>query len=111
MLLPINGGRDRMAPLRSYNPSAALVDWAAEQYNVNALHDSVLGQFIDYYLEHNRLPFDIEAAYRKWIRIEGRNADRDAARTGRGLGAPEDAAEVASREAAFADAMQRRARQ
>jgi hypothetical protein len=73
----VKGGGDRNAPRRRYNPSAALVEWASEQYGVTALDDAVLGGFIDWHLEHARLPGNgsfeaIEAAYRRWIRREPR---------------------------------------
>ena len=58
LLLPINGGGQRMAPLRRYNPPDALADFAA-QLGINARADSVLGEFIDYYLERGVLPEDI----------------------------------------------------
>jgi hypothetical protein len=77
LLPPINGGGDRMAPLRRYNPSAELLDWAREFYGVNALDERVLGEFIDWHIEHNNLPGNIgaiEAAYRRWIRREARFA-------------------------------------
>jgi DNA-binding Lrp family transcriptional regulator len=69
------GGGDRIAPVRRYNPSAALVDWAREQYGINALDDAVLGGFIDWHVEHDVLPGNgsfqaIEAGYRRWIRRE-----------------------------------------
>ena len=78
-LLPFNGRGDRRALLKGYNPSAALVDWAREQYGINALDDRVLGEFIDWRIEHNDLPGDIEAieaAYRRWIRRELRFAEQ-----------------------------------
>jgi hypothetical protein len=78
-LLPLNGRGDRRALLKSYNPSAALVNWAREQYGINALDDRVLGEFIDWRIEHNDLPGDfeaIEAAYRRWIRRELRFAEQ-----------------------------------
>jgi hypothetical protein len=99
LLLPINGGGDRMAPLKRYNPSAELVDWAAE-LGVNALADGVLGEFIDYRLEHDKLPADIEAAYRRWVRREQRFAERDAERFQSRPGQCSNAAE-AEAEAAF----------
>jgi hypothetical protein len=36
-----------MAPLRRYNPSAELLDWASESYSINALDERVLGEFIE----------------------------------------------------------------
>lgn len=75
LLLPINGDGDRMAPLRRYNPSAELVDWARELYGISALDERVLGEFIDWHIEHDNLPRNIEAieaAYRRWIRREAR---------------------------------------
>ena len=67
-----------MAPLRRYNPPDALVDFAA-QLGVNARADSVLGEFIDYYLQQAVLPKDIDAAFRRWVRRQARFAERDAA--------------------------------
>lgn len=78
LLLPIKGGGQRMAPLRRYNPPDALVDFAA-QLGVNARADSVLGEFIDYYLQQAVLPKDIDAAFRRWVRRQARFAERDAA--------------------------------
>jgi hypothetical protein len=75
LLLPINGGGDRMEPLRRYNPSAELVAWARELYGISALDERVLGEFIDWHIEHDNLPRNIEAieaAYRRWIRREAR---------------------------------------
>jgi hypothetical protein len=72
-LLPLDGRGDRRALLKRYNPSAALVDWAWKEYGINALADHVLSKFIDWHIEHNKLPVDleaIEAAYRNWIRDE-----------------------------------------
>jgi hypothetical protein len=80
LLLPINGGGQRMAPLRRYNPPEALVDMAA-QLGINARADSVLGEFIDYYLERGVLPEDIDAAFRRWVRRQARFAERDAAQS------------------------------
>jgi hypothetical protein len=97
LLLPINGGGDRMAPLKRYNPSAELVDWAAE-LGVNALADGVLGEFIDYHLDHDKLPADIEAAYRRWVRREQRFAERDAERF---QSRPRQRSNAAEAEAAF----------
>jgi DNA-binding MarR family transcriptional regulator len=98
LLLPINGGGDRMAPLKRYNPSAELVDWAAE-LGVNALADGVLGEFIDYRLEYDKLPADIEAAYRRWVRREQRFAEqRDAERF---QSRPRQRSNAAEAEAAF----------
>ena len=69
-----------MAPLRSFNPSAATVEWAAEQhYGINARDPGLLGEFIDYNLEHDKLPADIDAAYRRWLRRQRRFDERDAA--------------------------------
>jgi hypothetical protein len=73
LLLPFDGHGDRRALLKRYNPSAALIDWARDQYGINALDDRALGKFIDWRIEHNRLPVDIEAieaAYKNWIRDE-----------------------------------------
>jgi hypothetical protein len=73
LLLPFDGHGHRRALLKRYNPSAALVDWARDQYGINALDDRALGKFIDWRIEHNRLPVDIEAieaAYKNWIRDE-----------------------------------------
>jgi hypothetical protein len=81
MLLPIDGGGDRMAPLRRFNPSDATVEWAAEHYGLNARDDRILGEFIDWYLEHDELPADIEAAYRRWIRRQPLFDQRDAERS------------------------------
>jgi hypothetical protein len=69
-----------MAPLRRYNPPEALVDMAA-QLGINARADSVLGEFIDYYLERGVLPEDIDAAFRRWVRRQARFAERDAAQS------------------------------
>jgi hypothetical protein len=101
LLPPINGGGDRMAPLKRYNPSAELVDWAAE-LGVNALADGVLGEFIDYHLDHDKLPADIEAAYRRWVRREQRFAERDAERF---QSRPRQRSNAAEAEAAFDDAL------
>jgi hypothetical protein len=82
LLLPINGGGDRRALLKRYNPSAALVDWAWRKGGIDARADDVLSEFIDWYIEHienNKLPGDmdaIEAAYRRWIRREKRYAEQ-----------------------------------
>lgn len=78
LLLPIDGGGERMAPLKCFEPSAELVDWASALYAVNARDDGLLGKFRDWHLEHNKLPADLEAAYRNWIRNEAtRFAERD----------------------------------
>jgi hypothetical protein len=53
--------------LKRYDPSAALVDWAAK-YGINARDDRVLGEFRDLHIRYNHLPTDTEAAYRRWIR-------------------------------------------
>ena len=53
--------------VKLYEPSAALVDWAAK-YSINARDDRVLGEFRDLLIRHNHLPTDTEAAYRKWVR-------------------------------------------
>ena len=79
LLLPFDGHGDRRALLKRYNPSAALVDWARDQYGINALDDLVLGKFIDWRIEHNKLPVDIEAieaAYSNWIRDQPRFAEQ-----------------------------------
>ena len=79
LLLPFNRRSDLRALLKNYNPSAALVDLAREQHGINALDDRVLGEFIDWHIEHNKLPRDIEAieaAYRRWIRREWRLAEQ-----------------------------------
>ena len=79
LLLPFNGRGDRRALLKNYNPSAALVYLAREQHGINALDDRVLSEFIDWHIEHNKLPSDIEAieaAYRRWIRRERRFAEQ-----------------------------------
>jgi hypothetical protein len=80
LLLPFNRRGDRRALLKRYNPSAALVDWAREQYGVNALDDRVLGKFIDWHIKHpDKLPVDIEAieaAYRNWIRDQPRFSEQ-----------------------------------
>jgi hypothetical protein len=79
LLPPFNGRSDLRALLKNYNPSAALVDLAREQHGINALDDRVLGEFIDWHIEHNKLPSDIEAieaAYRRWIRREWRFAEQ-----------------------------------
>ena len=79
LLLPFNRRSDLRALLKNYNPSAALVDLAREQHGINALDDRVLGEFIDWHIEHNKLPSDIEAieaAYRRWIRREWRFAEQ-----------------------------------
>ena len=79
LLLPFDGRGDRRALLKRYNPSAALVDWATDQYGINALDDRVLGKFIDWRIEHNKLPVDIEAieaAYSNWIRDQPRFAEQ-----------------------------------
>src|SRR5690242_1607370 len=65
-----------MAPLNRFNPSDATVEWAAERYGINAREPDLLGEFIDYHLEHSKLPEDIEAAYRRWIRREPAFAQR-----------------------------------
>ena len=78
-MLPIKGGGQRMAPLRRYNPPDALVDFAA-QLGVSARVDSVLGEFIDYYLEKGVLPKGIDATFHRWVRRQARFAERDAAR-------------------------------
>jgi hypothetical protein len=73
LLLPIDGSRERrLKALRSYNPSTAVIEFAAE-FGVNACDPHVLGKFIDWRIAHNKLPADIEAigaAYRNWIRDE-----------------------------------------
>jgi hypothetical protein len=77
--LAFNGRGDRRALLKRYNPSAALVDWARDQYGINALDDRVLGKFIDWRIEHDKLPVDIEAieaAYSNWIRDQPRFAEQ-----------------------------------
>jgi hypothetical protein len=79
LLLPLNGRDDRRSLLKKYNPSAALIDWAREQYGINALDDCVLSEFIDWHIEHNKLPSDIEAieaSYRRWLRRELRFAEQ-----------------------------------
>jgi DNA-binding MarR family transcriptional regulator len=81
LLLPIDGGGNRMAPLKRFNPSDATVEWAAEHYGINAREERILGEFIDYHLEHNKLPADIDAAYRRWIRRQSRFDNRDAERS------------------------------
>jgi hypothetical protein len=76
-LLPFSGRADRLALLKRFNPPPTLVDWAREERGVNALADHVLGKFIDWRIEKNQLPIDleaIEAAYRNWIRDEPRFA-------------------------------------
>ena len=89
MLLPFNGNGsgDRMAPLRTYNPSATVVDFAAT-LRVNALAEHVLGDFIDYYTQHpDKMPDcsteAIEAAYRRWIRRQPRFATQSSSRAQR----------------------------
>jgi hypothetical protein len=71
VLLPIDGARERrLAALKAYNPSRGLIEWAAE-LRVNAFDDNVLGEFIDWHIEHDDLPGDFEATeagYRRWIR-------------------------------------------
>jgi hypothetical protein len=79
LLLAFNGRGDRRALLKRYNPSAALVDWARDQYGINALDDRMLGKFIDWRIEHDKLPVDIEAieaAYSNWIRDQPRFAEQ-----------------------------------
>ena len=49
-----------MAPLRRYNPSAELLDWASESYSINALDERVLGEFIDWHIEHDNLRIRFE---------------------------------------------------
>jgi len=98
LLTPINGGGDRMAPLRRYNPSAELLDWASESYSINALDERVLGEFIDWHIEHDNLPGNIgaiEAAYRRWIRREARFAGQSRHRPQQHSNAAEAEAEAA----------------
>jgi hypothetical protein len=74
LLLPIDGGGERLrAALRSYNPSAETIDFAAE-HGFNALDAEMLGKFIDWHLERDKVPADADAAYRNWIRNEPRFA-------------------------------------
>jgi hypothetical protein len=100
LLPPINGGGDRMAPLRRYNPSAELLDWAREFYGVNALDERVLGEFIDWHIEHDKLPGNIgaiEAAYRRWVRREARFAEQSRHRPQQHSNEAEAAVEVVRR--------------
>jgi hypothetical protein len=86
LLLPFSGRADRRALLKGFNPSAATVDWAREQYDVNALDDRVLGKYIDRRIEKNQLPVDLEACeagYRNWIRDEARFAEQSRGRSQR----------------------------
>jgi DNA-binding MarR family transcriptional regulator len=71
LLLPINGGGERLTAFRRYNPSAATIEFA-EALGVNALADAVLGKFIDHYLGTVGRPpnGDFDAAFRNWIRKE-----------------------------------------
>jgi DNA-binding MarR family transcriptional regulator len=70
LLLPINGGGSvRLKALSNFNPSAALVKFASD-LRVNALDPNVLGRFIDWHLAHGKVPVDVDAAYRIWIRNE-----------------------------------------
>ena len=71
LLLPINGGGERLTAFRRYNPSAATIEFA-EALGVNALADAVLGKFIDHYLGTIGRPpnGDFDAAFRNWIRKE-----------------------------------------
>jgi DNA-binding MarR family transcriptional regulator len=71
LLLPINGGGERLTAFTNYNPSAATIEFA-EALGVNALSDAVLGKFIDHYLGTIGRPpnGDFDAAFRNWIRKE-----------------------------------------
>jgi|HubBroStandDraft_6_1064221.scaffolds.fasta_scaffold129188_2 hypothetical protein len=73
MLLPSNCARERLEALKTFNPSGPLIDWAAE-LGVNARADNVLGKFIDHHCANGRVPADLEAAFRNWIRNEMRFA-------------------------------------
>src|SRR5271170_2142159 len=71
--LPSNCARGRLEALKTFNPSGPLIDWAAE-LGINARADNVLGKFIDHHCAHGRVPADLEAAFRNWIRNEMRFA-------------------------------------
>src|ERR1700719_3616939 len=77
LLLPINGGGERLTAFTNYNPSAATIEFA-EALGVNALSDAVLGKFIDHYLGTIGRPpnGDFDAAFRNWIREEATFAAR-----------------------------------
>jgi hypothetical protein len=86
-LLLIKGGGERKARLaiiKSYNPSPALVERAAE-LGINAVDEDVFGKWQRHRISTNRLPLDFEAAeadFENWIRDEERFKERDAERAG-----------------------------
>jgi hypothetical protein len=85
LLLPTRGGGDRkarLAVIKSYNPSPALIERAAE-FGINALAEDVFGKWQRHRIANDRLPLDhaaAEADFENWIRDEARFAERDAAR-------------------------------
>jgi hypothetical protein len=75
LLLPTTGGGDRkarLAVIKSYNPSPALIERAAE-LGVNARAEDVFGKWQRHRIATNRLPLDFDAAeadFENWIRDE-----------------------------------------
>ena len=71
--MPTRGGGDRkarLAVIKAYNPSPALIERAAE-LGVVALAEDVFGKWQRHRIATNRLPLDFEAAeadFENWIR-------------------------------------------
>jgi hypothetical protein len=85
LFLTINGGGDRkarLAVIKSYNPSPALIERAAE-LGVTALAEDVFGKWQRHRIANNRLPLDFAAAeadFENWIRDQPRFDAEGAAR-------------------------------
>ena len=74
LLLPIKGGRERkarLAVIKNYNPSPALIELVAES-GVNVLAEDVLGRWQCHRIATDRLPLDFEAAEADFRKLDPR---------------------------------------